>query len=57
MSQGLLDYSHVSQPLSKFTCSNIKAPLSHYELIFEMMNQQILTLRFRIMSLTFVNSL
>ena len=38
MSQGLLDYSHVSQPLSKFTCSNTKAPLSHYELIFEMMN-------------------
>jgi len=35
MSQGLLDYSHVSQPLSKFTCSNIKAPLSHYELILE----------------------
>jgi len=31
-------YSHVSQPLSKLTCSNIKAPLSHYELIFEMMN-------------------
>ena len=27
MSQGLLNYSHVSQPLSKFTCSNIKAPL------------------------------
>jgi len=38
MSQGLPDYSHVLQPLSKFTCSNIKAPLSLYELIFEMMN-------------------
>ena len=24
MSQGLLDYSHVSQSLSNFTCSNIK---------------------------------
>jgi len=24
LSQGLLDYSHVSQSLSKFTCSNIK---------------------------------
>jgi len=34
----LLDYSHVSQPLSNFTCFNIKAPLSLYELIFEMMN-------------------
>jgi len=28
MSQGLLDYSHVSQSLSKFTCSNIKNILS-----------------------------
>jgi len=36
MSQGLLDYSHVSQSLSKFSCSNIKALLSFYELIFEM---------------------
>jgi len=24
LSQGLLDYFHVSQSLSKFTCSNIK---------------------------------
>jgi len=38
MSQGLLDYSNVLQPLSKFTCSNFKARLSLYELIFEMMN-------------------
>jgi len=28
MSQGLLDYSHVLQSLSNFTCSNIKILLS-----------------------------
>jgi len=43
MSQGLLDYSHVSQSLSNFTCSNIKT--SSFDPSLDICDDEITTIK------------